>query len=144
MHFGVDPGDLAEVIVPNDLRSAKKAEDRIMAELMRCGYDSDTSFAIKLSLEEAITNAVKHGNKNDPAKRIVVRFQITVQRTVIMVADDGAGFSPDEVPDPTADKNLERPNGRGIMLMHAYMTKVWFSETGNEVWMLKDRREPMP
>lgn len=144
MHFGVDQGDLAEVIVPNDLRSAKRAEDRIMAELARYGYDADTSFAIKLSLEEAITNAVKHGNKNDPAKRIVVRFQITVQRTVIMVADDGTGFSPEKVPDPTADKNLERPNGRGIMLMHAYMTKVWFSETGNEVWMLKDRREATP
>ena len=53
--------------------------------------------------------------------------------------DEGPGFRPELVPAPTADENLERPNGRGIMLMHAYMTKICYNETGNEVWMLKEK-----
>jgi serine/threonine-protein kinase RsbW len=142
--FDVNPADLAEMVVPNDLRSAKKTEDRIMAELARCGYDADTTFAIKLSLEEAITNAVKHGNGNDPLKHITVRFHINGCRTVIAVRDEGAGFALESVPDPTADENLELPNGRGIMLMQAYMTKLWFNEVGNEVWMLRDRSDKGP
>ena len=48
-------------------------------------------------------------------------------------------FCPEEIPDPTAEENLDRPNGRGIMLMQSYMTKVRFNRTGNEVWLLKER-----
>jgi serine/threonine-protein kinase RsbW len=55
---------------------------------------------------------------------------------VILVADDGPGFCIDSVPDPTKPEFLERPNGRGIMLIRAYMTRVEYNETGNEVRML--------
>lgn len=132
------------MVVPNDLRSAKAPEDRILAELEREEYGADTIFAIKLALEEAMTNAVKHGNCNDPAKQIVVRFSIDKQRMVVMVRDEGTGFCPDAVPDPTSLENLERPNGRGIMLMNSYMTRVCYSPSGNEVWMLKRRNEGSP
>jgi serine/threonine-protein kinase RsbW len=138
--FGICDADLTEVVVPNDLRSAKGPEDRIMSALARCKYDEETIFAIKLALEEALTNGVKHGNKNDPAKKLTVRYCISPQQAVIMVGDEGAGFSPESVPDPTAEENLERPNGRGIMLMHAYMTRVRYNRAGNEVWMLKEKR----
>lgn len=138
--FDVSERDLTELVVPNDLRSAKQPEDRIMAELVRCGYDTDTIFAIKLALEEAMTNAVKHGNKNDASKKITVCFHISPRRVVIMVRDQGCGFCPDAVPDPTAEENLERPSGRGLMLMSAYMTKVKYNDTGNEVWLLKENQ----
>ena len=137
--FGVAESQWTEVVVPNDLRSAKRPEDAIMRALARCRYDPDTTFAIKLAFEEAITNAVKHGNRSDGSKRIVVRFHVTRERSVIVVRDEGGGFRPATVPDPTADENLERPNGRGIMLIHAYMSKVRFNQSGNEVWMLKER-----
>lgn len=139
--FGIRDADLTEVVVPNDLRSVKQPEDRIMTALARCKYDEETIFAIKLALEEALTNGVKHGNANDPSKKITVRFYVSNDRIVIMVKDQGPGFSPDKVPDPTADENLERPNGRGIMLMHAYMTRVCYNDCGNEVWMLKERQQ---
>jgi serine/threonine-protein kinase RsbW len=138
--FGVRESDLVEMVVRNDLRSAKRSEERIIAELARCGYSTDVTFAIKLALEEALTNAVKHGNSNDASKRLVVRYCVAPERTVIMVRDEGCGFAPARVPDPTADENLERPSGRGIMLMHAYMTRVHFNDAGNEVWMLKINR----
>ena len=69
--FGVDDGDLIEVDVANDLRSAKEPEERIMGELARCQYDEQTTFAIKLALEEALTNAVKHGNGNDSSLSLI-------------------------------------------------------------------------
>ncbi len=142
--FGIPPEALTELVVPNDLRSAKQPESRIMSDLVAHGYDSDTTFAIKLALEEAMANAVKHGNRNDPTKRIVVRYGVDAQRAVIMIRDEGCGFCPDRVPDPTLEENLERPNGRGIMLMFNYMTRVVFNKDGNEVWMLKLKPDAPP
>lgn len=135
--FGVRDAEMVEIAIPNDLRSAKGPEERIIAELQSCRYDPDTIFAIKLALEEALTNAVKHGNRGDASKRVWIRFHVDPAKAVIMVRDQGAGFVPADVPDPTCDENLERPNGRGIMLMQAYMTRVCYNRAGNEVWMLK-------
>lgn len=136
--FGVDDADLISITLPNDLRCVKEPEARILAELRSCGYDEDTIFAIKLAFEEAVTNAIKHGNSNDRTKKVHIRYYADPRRVVFMVRDEGCGFRPDQVPDPTADENLERPSGRGLMLMHSYMTKVRYSETGNEVWLLKE------
>ncbi len=138
--FGVREAELVELVVPNDLYSARQSEERVMSELARCDYGADVTFAIKLALEEALTNAVRHGNDNDTSKRLVVCYAVSPDRAVIMVRDEGHGFRPNRIPDPTANENLERPCGRGIMLMHAYMTRVHFNEAGNEVWMLKENR----
>ena len=139
--FGVRDTDLIELVLPNDLQSARQAEARIMARLAHCCYSAEVTFAIKLALEEALTNAVKHGNDNDASKQLVVRYSVDPERTVIMVRDEGHGFARTKLPDPTRDENLERPSGRGIMLMHAYMTRVHFNRAGNEVWLLKRNRE---
>jgi serine/threonine-protein kinase RsbW len=140
--FGVDDSALISVTVPNDLHYLREPEAHIIAELRRCGYDDDTVFAIKLAFEEAATNAVKHGNCGDRSKRVHLRYYVDPQRIVLMVRDEGCGFRPEDVPDPTADENLERPSGRGLMLMNSYMTKVYYSEAGNEVWLLKENRRP--
>ena len=142
--FGVPEHELEDIVIPNDLASARRSEERIMRELARNHFSSDDTFAIKLALEEALTNAVKHGNGNDVSKSIVIRYAISPVRAVIMVRDEGCGFCLHHIPDPTADENLERPSGRGIMLMHAYMTRVRFNETGNEVWLLKENRDYRP
>jgi serine/threonine-protein kinase RsbW len=136
--FGVDDDALIDIVVPNDLRSVKEPERQIMAALERHGYERDTIFAIKLAYEEAVTNAVKHGNCNDNSKHVHLRYHVDAERVVISIRDEGCGFCPDEVPDPTADENLERPSGRGIMLMAAYMTKLRYADDGREVWMLKE------
>lgn len=142
--FGVPESALVQVDVPTNLREARWPERDIMAALDRFGYGDDAKFGIKLAFEEAVTNAVKHGNSNDEAKRITISYYVDEQRIVLMVRDQGPGFSPDQVPDPTAEENLERPSGRGIMLMQSYMTKVRFNPRGNEVWMLKERAQVHP
>jgi serine/threonine-protein kinase RsbW len=137
--LGLDAAtQFVEVVVPNDLRAVKNPEEQILRALQRSGYSEEVIFAIKLSLEEALTNGVKHGNCGDPTKKLTVCFSITPQRAVIMIRDEGCGFRPCEIPDPTAEENLERPSGRGIMLMNHYMTRVCYNGAGNEVWLLKE------
>jgi serine/threonine-protein kinase RsbW len=136
--FGIDDDALIDVTIPTDLLQVKAPEARIMAALQECGYDADTTFAVKLAFEEAVTNAAKHGNRNDRSKRIRLRYYVDSRRAVIMVRDEGSGFRPEDVPDPTTDENLERPSGRGIMLIHSYMTRVYYSNAGNEIWMLRE------
>ncbi len=138
--FGVRESQLHEIVIPNQLRAAREPGERILNELNQSGYGPDVVFAIKLALEEALTNAIKHGNRNDESKRVTVKYYIDPDRAVIMVRDEGPGFAPGAVPDCTADENLERPSGRGIMLMHAYMTRICYNHCGNEVWMFRDNR----
>ncbi|MBI5763160.1 MAG: ATP-binding protein [Planctomycetes bacterium] len=128
---------MKEITVPNDLSAAKQPEDLILEELSRCGYDQNVSFAIKLALEEAMTNAFRHGNKCDPCKCIHVRYAITPERIEIEVGDEGEGFCPDEVPDPTLPEFIDRPHGRGIMLMKAYLDEVTYGDNGTRVRLVK-------
>ena len=124
--------------IPSTLADAKKPEVHILAEVERCGFDEDSSFAIKLALEEAMTNAVRHGNGGDGTKSITVRYAVTPEVCVICVRDEGPGFRPAEIPDPTAPDRLSLPCGRGIMLMRAYMTDVEYRCNGREVRLVKE------
>lgn len=129
--------DYKEIVVENDLAAAKGPEQEILREIHRHGYGENAAFAIKLALEEAITNAFRHGNKCDPAKHIRVQYRVTPQRVEIEVIDEGEGFCPDDVPDPTQPGYIDRPHGRGLMLMRAYLDEVVFSPCGNAVRMVK-------
>src|SRR5262245_10813756 len=134
-------GQLRELMVRSDLVAAKKPEEVILADVQQHGYSEEDVFAIKLALEEAMTNAVRHGNRFDASKNVRVRYAVSKRRILIMVQDEGPGFRIDDVPDPTQPENLERPNGRGIMLIRAYMTRVEFVGAGNEVCMIKENEQ---
>lgn len=127
-------------MVQNDLSAAKKPEQLILAEVKTLGYCENATFAVKLALEEAITNAYRHGNKADPSKKIRVCYQVTPEKVVIEIHDEGEGFRPDDVPDPTLPENIDRPHGRGIMLMRAYLDVVEFAESGNCVRLVMHRK----
>jgi serine/threonine-protein kinase RsbW len=103
-------------------------------------YGRKDIFAVKLGLEEAISNAIKHGNRRDPTTCVRIRYRVTADRVVAEVADEGAGFDPAAVPDPRAVEYRERPGGRGLFLMRAYMTWVAFNTRGNEVTLCRLRR----
>jgi serine/threonine-protein kinase RsbW len=122
---------------PNCLAQARQVEGAILAECEKHHFTQDDIFAIKLALEEALVNAVKHGNGMDPTKMVRVQFHVTDQRADIAIEDEGHGFNPAELPDPLADENLERCCGRGILLMRAYMSSVVFNPAGNKVTMTK-------
>jgi serine/threonine-protein kinase RsbW len=111
------------------------AEGRILSALDRCGFDGQARFAVRTALEEALANAVQHGNHNDPAKRLTVEYAADRSSVAIVVQDEGRGFDPAAVPDPTRPENVSIPSGRGIMIMRAYMSEVQFDPPGNRVRM---------
>jgi len=119
------------------LHAARAIQEALLRRIASCGYSPGAIFAIKLAIEEGLTNAIKHGNRFDPAKVVQVRYEIDNSRAVITITDPGSGFDPAAVPDPTTDENLEKPSGRGIMLMRAYMDKVVFNRQGNQVRLIK-------
>lgn len=124
-------------IIPTDLLAARRLAEEIMAQVEAQGCGEEVCFAMRLALEEALSNAVKHGNRFDPDKKITVSACLGADRADITVADEGEGFDPGGVPDPTVDENLEKPSGRGIMLMRAYMDEVEYNDRGTEVHMVK-------
>jgi serine/threonine-protein kinase RsbW len=107
--------------------------------LQASAYTEHDIFAIKLALEEALVNAIKHGNQMDPDKRVYVVYNVTSERFDIRITDEGIGFNPADVPDPTDPDNLERPCGRGLLLMRGFMTEVEYHGRGNVVTMAKVR-----
>jgi len=112
---------------------------RLIEQLRPLGYAEKELFGIRLALEEAVVNAVKHGNGNDAAKKVTIRYQACSTQFLIEIQDEGHGFDPEGLPDPLAPQNLERPGGRGVFLMRHYMSWVQFSEAGNIVTLCKVR-----
>lgn len=105
--------------------------------LEKFAYPKAACFAIRLALHEAITNAFEHGHEGLPPETpIRVEYKVTDPEASFSVEDQGPGFTPAEVRDPTLDENLEIPSGRGIMLIRAYMTDVSFSPKGNRITMI--------
>jgi serine/threonine-protein kinase RsbW len=125
------------IVIRSELGEAKKPEEVILRKAEACGFSSESMFAIKLTIEEGLTNAIKHGNKQDPGKTVTVRYFVDTEQVVVSIKDQGAGFDPDDVPDPRSEDRLALPNGRGILLMRAYMTQVEYRQNGTEVFMRK-------
>lgn len=118
---------------------AAAVAEEIIAQLEAQGWPESEVFGVRLALEEALANAIKHGNVGKQHKQIHIDGRIGADRVWIRVMDEGEGFALDEVPDCTAEENLDRPSGRGIMLMRSFMTHVEYSESGNCVVMEKRR-----
>lgn len=128
-----------ELTIPSDLAEARRVQELIEEALTASSYTEHDIFAIKLALEEALVNAIKHGNQMDPDKRVYIVYNVTSERFDIRITDEGTGFNPEDVPDPTAIENLERPCGRGLLLMRGFMTDVQYHGKGNVVSMSKVR-----
>jgi serine/threonine-protein kinase RsbW len=123
--------------IPSDFAASRDVQVRIMQDVLACGFDEETTFAIRISLEEAVVNAIRHGNRQDSAKLVRIESETSPGRVEIVVEDEGAGFERHHIPDPTADENLVRPNGRGILLIESYMTSVAWEKGGRRVRMTK-------
>ncbi len=110
-------------------------QQRILGVLESMGYDQAACFAVRTALEEAVSNATHHGNHDDRDRTVTIECAADPAAVVIEVQDEGLGFDPRSVPDPTRPENVDIPSGRGIMLMQVYMTEVEFRAPGNPVRM---------
>ena len=104
------------------------------------GFSPDDLHAIRLALEEAFRNAFSHGNANDPGKCVRVSWAVGKAEFNISIRDEGSGFDPKSVPDPTSPERLSEPSGRGLYLMRSYMEVVKHEDCGRVVRMLYRRR----
>jgi serine/threonine-protein kinase RsbW len=128
-----------DISFPSDTSKGQEAQERIIDCMQKMQYSEKDIFGMRLALEEALVNAIKHGNGMDPNKQVRVTCRVDEQEARVTIEDEGPGFDPEDVPDPTSEENLEKPGGRGIMLMRAFMSEVTYSETGNEVLLVKAR-----
>lgn len=111
----------------------------ILDELRAIGWDGRDFFGIEMALEESLNNAIRHGNRLDESKRVLVECKASPHLFWLRVTDEGCGFQPQTVPDCTSDENLHCAGGRGLALIRAYMTSVEYNNCGNCVTMEKTR-----
>ena len=133
--------DEFELHIPSSTTEGQKVQERIISRLEEIGFPARGIFGVRLALEEALVNAIKHGNGLDPNKEVLVICQISHDKVRVVIEDQGSGFRLADVPDPTEDENLEKPGGRGIMLMRAFLSVVEYNERGNRVVLEKNRND---
>jgi serine/threonine-protein kinase RsbW len=115
--------------------------DALATTMRQHNYAEKDVFEMSLVMEEALTNALKHGNKQDPNKDAWMRWSVDSRRVLVIVEDEGDGFDPTRIPDPRRPENLERPSGRGLFLMRCYTNWMRFNKRGNRVAFCKRRSD---
>ena len=129
---------------PSSTRDGLAVQEKLISLMERYAFSMRDVFAMRLSLEEGLTNAIRHGNKLNPEKNVTVNCDIDVSKIRVVISDQGDGFEPESVPDPTLEEFLERPSGRGLMLMRAYLNVCEYSDGGRCLTMERERNSPLP
>ena len=128
--------------MPSRIETVANAAAAVAEFVGRSGVSDDAAFGIDMAVREAVTNAVLHGNRQDENKTVDIVLKSSPDAVEISIHDQGAGFNPESVPDPTATENLLKTSGRGIFFMRTFMDEVdWLirPEGGTTVRMLKRR-----
>ncbi|MCG9131490.1 ATP-binding protein [Candidatus Poribacteria bacterium] len=116
--------------------------DVVVSEVLKeVGFTEETQEQINLAAIEAGTNAIKHGNKEDPRKRATIQFILDDDKLTIVIQDEGEGFTRQEVADPLDPENLLKSSGRGLFLMEACMDAVTYEANGTIIKMVKYKTE---
>jgi len=123
--------------VPSDPTAIDRAVDYVLAQCAHCGLDArQLRLNLRVGLSEALANAMRYGNGNDPSKRVRLEARLSLLQIEVRVTDQGEGFNPAHVPDPTAPDNLQRPCGRGLFLMQKLLDEVRYNDRGNSVTLV--------
>lgn len=123
--------------LPNDIRSIEHAVEYVTRHCTSCSeYARRLNLNFRVGLTEALSNAMLYGNNSDPEKSVRVEVEIKLEEVSVRVTDQGVGFDPTTVPDPTLPANSSKSGGRGIFLMKALMDEVQFNDRGNSVTLV--------
>ena len=151
--------------IPNDHAQTDDLSGRVMEELRQASFGNDSEmFRVTMALKEAVSNAIDHGNLeldsrlrdvHDPSyrelgdrrsqqlpysdRRVYVTVALTPESLTLTVRDEGSGFDPEAVPDPSEIPHRQNAHGRGLMLIRSYMDHVTHDETGNTITMVRHR-----
>jgi len=140
------PGTEVEVILSLRLPSDLALVDDAVRELTRSCFAADdrpasdrTRFRLQVVVAEAITNAITCGNAGDQTRSVAVRAELYPDRILVTVSDEGSGFNPKAIPDPSRPEAVESPCGRGLFLIRHLSDQVEFNDKGNTIWMTMPR-----
>lgn len=126
--------------VPTDLDVVEEAVDLVARHCLAAGLTSRAArFNLRVALCEALANAILYGNALDPDKAVDVRAVVSDGALRVEVCDQGGGFDPAAVPDPTAPGRLEEERGRGLFLIRQLVDEVRFNDRGNAICMIMRR-----
>lgn len=123
--------------LPTDVRSIEHAVDYVIGRCPSCAEQARRlQLNFRVGLTEALSNAMLYGNSRDPSKSVLVEIAFQLGRIQARVTDQGPGFDPKAVPDPTNPENLTKPCGRGLFLMRKLLDEVWYNDQGNQVTLV--------
>ena len=122
--------------IPSEIKYIKKTSSRILKDLSSFA-DESTLFDIRLCVEEAVRNAIVHGNHCDKKLSVKIAYWVEGAKLVIDIEDEGKGFDYKSLPDPTDTEHIMRNSGRGVYLIHHLMDEVDYNDKGNRVSMIR-------
>lgn len=111
----------------------------LLDRLEQSRWNNKDTFGIHMAMEEAIMNAIRHGNQCADDKEVHVLIEISTVHFYSRITDQGCGFDPSQLPDPTEEENLEKSSGRGVMLMKSFVDEVVYNAIGNSVELKKKK-----
>ena len=123
--------------LPSDTAVAADLTNELVEAMCEREWSPRDVFRVQLAFDEAMVNAIRHGNRFDPNKTVAVEIRCNCETVEISIADQGSGFDPSTVPDPRDEELLEVPGGRGVLLISELMTNVQYNDIGNQVTLTK-------
>ena len=123
--------------IPSDIKYIRKVSAEIENLLRSENIDESIIFDIRLCAEEAIKNSILHGNKKSKEKSVFIAYSLKGDKFNMEIEDEGHGFDPLKLPDPTRKENLLMEGGRGVFLMQKLMDKIEYNDRRNKVSMIK-------
>lgn len=133
--------------MPSDVKYLDGVLDYLSERMVKMGIVGAEDSEVLIALDEAIVNAIKHGNKCDPRKAVQIIAELSAWGARFTIKDQGPGFARDQVPDPTDPSRLLEPSGRGLLLINHIMDEVCYNKCGNQIQMFKRSNcapEPAP
>jgi serine/threonine-protein kinase RsbW len=125
--------------IQSDLDAGHASIEELMNALESAGWEGRDVFHIQMAIEEAVVNAIEHGNKRDASKQVHIVFVVDAESAEMTITDQGDGFDHQNVADPTEEERLDQPRGRGVLLIRELMTQAQYNQKGNSLWMRKER-----
>ena len=123
--------------IPTDVRSIQHTVDYVMQRCRTCeAYEKRLRLNFRVGLTEALTNAMLYGNEHDPSKHVRVEVALENGRLEARITDQGGGFDPSAIPDPTEEENILKSGGRGLFLMRQMLDEVSYNDQGNQVTLV--------
>lgn len=125
--------------IPSDLDIAHELIEQTILAMTELDWPGGDVFHVQMAMEEALVNAIEHGNKRCESKQVEINITVSTDEVTIRIKDEGAGFDHRNVADPTEEERLEQPRGRGVLLIRELMSESRYNDIGNELLMIKRR-----